>query len=272
MAGWRPSPIVERRGELAILFHLPTRSSRNCGSAAGSDHGAAAKSPAGFRGDCCRPRCRPSDVLAIPGALVGRPFLGLLVMSPFVLVNLVPPRLVYDGGVGGGLDPWRRRRGRRRDSGGGDGLALSMPPPAPPSDIANLWETGEHESRWITHCKVYPHDFSRGGRYTVRGSRPAQIGKVIFTKSGAAFEPSCRWAVRTGGDDIPGQDPTTATLTFGVLIRPASTSFPCEMAVIQTAGRTFSNYRADYPPATINSHCHVRLESTMKEFSHECDA
>jgi hypothetical protein len=29
-------------------------------------------------------------LLALPGALVGRPFLGLLVMSPFVLVTLVP--------------------------------------------------------------------------------------------------------------------------------------------------------------------------------------
>jgi hypothetical protein len=41
-------------------------------------------------------------LLAVPGALVARPFLGLLVMSPFVLVNLVPPvgamTVGWDGG------------------------------------------------------------------------------------------------------------------------------------------------------------------------------
>jgi hypothetical protein len=41
-------------------------------------------------------------LLALPGALVGRPFLGLLVMSPVVLVMLVPPVALMTVGWDGG--------------------------------------------------------------------------------------------------------------------------------------------------------------------------
>jgi hypothetical protein len=40
--------------------------------------------------------------LGIPGALVGRPILGLVVMSPLLLVLLVPPAAVLTVGWEGG--------------------------------------------------------------------------------------------------------------------------------------------------------------------------